>query len=183
MSRDDFQIIISDNKSRIEVLPTNSPFTRIIIWKRKGRVESCVYLTAKTPCNHIYTIGIRDIGIIDDDDFNTCVNNTESLYSIIGCVYDTYMSRHKSAMSAKYTTIDNERLYDIEDPFNMILDIQNYDGPRKDIIRIIYSTKDCFARDMLGIDGSKEFNRSAYYIYGSIMCGVTPKPLTKNANN
>jgi len=140
-------------------------------------------LTTRAPYIYTHTIGTRDIGIIDGDDFNACINNTESLYSIIGCIYDTYMSRHKSAMSAKYTTIDNGRLYGIKDPFNIILGIHGHREPRESLIRAFYSTKDCFARDMLGINGSKEFNRSAYYIYGSIMCGVTPKPLTKNANN
>ena len=86
-------------------------------------------------------------------------------------------------MKANYTIIDEKQLYDIDDPFNqMSIGIYSKYFPRRSKPKGIYADMDYFAENILNIDDPLgKLGKSAFYIYGHIMCGMTSS--TKSANN
>ncbi len=82
-------------------------------------------------------------------------------------------------MSAEYKNIDEEQLYDLNNPLNKIIVscLCSLEGSDEYKVRNIYSLAKTvgFAKHM-DVDVNDE---SAYYIYSSIMCGIS---YTKRAN-
>ena len=113
-------------------------------------------------------ISVMDNSLINEEDFNAMSG-------------ESYLYRHGLAMKAEYNMIDEEQLYNSEDPLNKVIAWCTTHCDEENAVRIKYGTVDGFA-NIVGM--GREMDKSVYYTYSRIMCGITaPKISTKSANN
>lgn len=95
------------------------PFTYFVIKYNDGMANRCKYYIRICVFLGSTPYIIKDTSLINEEDFNAMCG--ESRFDIAKYIYDTYLYRHGLAIKAEYKMIDDEQLYNSEEPFNKMV--------------------------------------------------------------